>query len=424
MRPMPELTRGRALALQDELVEVLAHPKVQERLRRALEVAGDDPMQRSRVRQAICLPLQEPVVRRFGFADVEQAITAFSAGAFADDPEISERKRTLFRLVDPAPWSREQVEEPAARSLREQAALFNVSMAVGPSRVALPWGSAAPVALHTTGPAERKMSGEDGRRSSRRGRRSQSFDLAVARLRSGSAQTLQRARSVPRPVRGVDPGTPFTRDTAIAFQDALIERLGMPLLQDRLQAAFVAAAGDPVLRSRARQTLCLPMQYPLARRFGFEDVSESIRTFEHEPLRSDPQIIVRKAQIDELVGMPDVPLTARQSNGPDGRRLDKQPGRRWVVVGGAQHGGILVRRGRELTSALLGTRAGPVRLSTDAEVAEIDVYEERLHYRKVSGEGPDFGWVSIATQGEPLLLPRDANDSESGLLALVPRLGE
>merc|ERR1740122_486805 len=69
----------------------------------------------------------------------------------------------------------------------------------------------------------------------------------------------------------------------------------------------------------------------------------------------------------------------------------------WEIVGGADKGGILVREGRELTS-----KQAPSRLSTGATVEELELVGERLRYRRVTGSGPDTGWVSIALQGKVL----------------------
>jgi len=75
---------------------------------------------------------------------------------------------------------------------------------------------------------------------------------------------------------------------------------------------------------------------------------------------------------------------------------------RWEVVGGADRGGILVREGQDLASAQL-----PLRLSTGAQVEELELLGERLHFRRAGGEGPDSGWVSIRLKGKDLLLRVD-----------------
>eukprot|EP00439_Symbiodinium_sp_Y106_P018952 s5455_g2.t1 len=79
----------------------------------------------------------------------------------------------------------------------------------------------------------------------------------------------------------------------------------------------------------------------------------------------------------------------------------------WEVLGGADKGGIVVRQGRELTSAAL-----PVRLATGSVLEELAASENRLHFRRLAGTGPDEGWVSIAVAGKRLVAR--AEDAFSG----------
>mmetsp|Transcript_23450 Transcript_23450/g.66929 ORF Transcript_23450/g.66929 Transcript_23450/m.66929 type:complete len:486 (+) Transcript_23450:112-1569(+) len=80
----------------------------------------------------------------------------------------------------------------------------------------------------------------------------------------------------------------------------------------------------------------------------------------------------------------------------------------WRVVGGGEAGGLLVREGRELTSAQL-----PSRLSMGALVEELALRGERLQYRKMEGSGPDCGWVSVKAKGSMLLVRADAQALEA-----------
>jgi len=70
----------------------------------------------------------------------------------------------------------------------------------------------------------------------------------------------------------------------------------------------------------------------------------------------------------------------------------------WVIMGGADKGGILVREGQELKSSAVSDR-----LSTGAEVEQIEVIGDRFHYRLVSGSGPKEGWVSTRVRGKEQL---------------------
>jgi len=68
----------------------------------------------------------------------------------------------------------------------------------------------------------------------------------------------------------------------------------------------------------------------------------------------------------------------------------------WTVVGGLK-GGIVVRKDRSVRSPELG------RLAKNTRVREVELDGERLHYEKVDGDGPDFGWVSVRLKGTDLL---------------------
>jgi len=74
----------------------------------------------------------------------------------------------------------------------------------------------------------------------------------------------------------------------------------------------------------------------------------------------------------------------------------------WIVVGGEHVNGIIVRQGESLSTKVL-----PVRLSFGATVEEIEKYGNRLHYRRLKGDGPNFGWVSVELPQKQLLMPLD-----------------
>jgi len=72
------------------------------------------------------------------------------------------------------------------------------------------------------------------------------------------------------------------------------------------------------------------------------------------------------------------------------------------VVGGVDKGGLIVRAGHELASVAL-----PERLSNGALVEEEELVGDRLSYIRISGFGPNKGWVSIKLRGKDLLIPAD-----------------
>mmetsp|Transcript_173457 Transcript_173457/g.421900 ORF Transcript_173457/g.421900 Transcript_173457/m.421900 type:complete len:411 (-) Transcript_173457:276-1508(-) len=74
----------------------------------------------------------------------------------------------------------------------------------------------------------------------------------------------------------------------------------------------------------------------------------------------------------------------------------------WEIVGGADKGGILVREGESTGSAQTAER-----LSTGAFVEEIELKGERLHFKRLSGTGPEEGWISIKLPGKDLAVRTD-----------------
>mmetsp|Transcript_128694 Transcript_128694/g.223162 ORF Transcript_128694/g.223162 Transcript_128694/m.223162 type:complete len:498 (-) Transcript_128694:37-1530(-) len=80
-------------------------------------------------------------------------------------------------------------------------------------------------------------------------------------------------------------------------------------------------------------------------------------------------------------------------------------GQIWEIVGGADKGGVLVREGLELNSAQSASR-----LATGTMVEELELRGERLHFRRITGSGPDEGWISIALK-DKVLACRVASDA-------------
>jgi len=76
----------------------------------------------------------------------------------------------------------------------------------------------------------------------------------------------------------------------------------------------------------------------------------------------------------------------------------------WVVVGGSDKGGILVREGKDTASP-----QSPERLSTGALVREQELDGERFHFERITGKGPVSGWVSTRLgTGKDLLVRAEA----------------
>ncbi|CAJ1391988.1 unnamed protein product [Effrenium voratum] len=79
----------------------------------------------------------------------------------------------------------------------------------------------------------------------------------------------------------------------------------------------------------------------------------------------------------------------------------------WRVVGGAEKGGILVRRGAGLESEVLSER-----LSCGALVQELSRQNSRLQFRLLQGHGPSRGWVSVRVKDTALLVEESHEATE------------
>lgn len=89
----------------------------------------------------------------------------------------------------------------------------------------------------------------------------------------------------------------------------------------------------------------------------------------------------------------------------------------WEVVGGADKGGIVVREGQDTSSALKQTR-----LSTGASIRELQLEGERLRYERLTGSGPDTGWVSVRIPDKELVV-KVAATADKTLQGSAPTLG-
>lgn len=71
----------------------------------------------------------------------------------------------------------------------------------------------------------------------------------------------------------------------------------------------------------------------------------------------------------------------------------------WEVVGGTDVGGIIVRKGVEVKS-----EAYAERLSTGALIEGLSLNDGRLQYKKLTGSGPETGWVTIKLKTKDLVV--------------------
>lgn len=217
----------------------------------------------------------------------------------------------------------------------------------------------------------------------------------------------------------------LSRHQVLEIQDALIKEYQKQEFQDKLHAAVAAAGTSAAEQLHARHEVCLKVQGPIIEKYGFEPTLRGVhQTFGAltDDMRRDPEIEARIVTMSALVERRDPRAQREQekdaktnaslelSHAHQGSRhpavhVEAAEGRLWRVVGGTHHHGVMVRKGKELSSPVLSDGNHEARLSTGAVVHEMELFGERLHYKKITGDGPDYGWVSINLHGSALLEP-------------------
>jgi len=218
----------------------------------------------------------------------------------------------------------------------------------------------------------------------------------------------------------------MTGEQVLEMERALMEQYKKAEFQDKLHEAWKAAAGDTMEQMKKRQELCLPIQIPIVTKYGFEGTKKGVAQStaavqavpdQTEEMLRNHQVLMWLTDPEEQKQKPDFVPDAEV---PEFIRPPKPKvyledllarGSPWVVVGGGDKGGILVRKGEALDSPFYHFR-----LATGARlVAESDVKGKRLHYRKLTGDGPDFGWVSISVPAKGLLVKPDEVEMDDEL---------
>jgi len=204
----------------------------------------------------------------------------------------------------------------------------------------------------------------------------------------------------------------LTEEQVLAIHHQLAKEYKKAEFQLRLHAAWAKSGGVKVHQRSAVREACWSVQLPLMLRYGFEESGSGLQDFtssltaapqtaELETLRSTISWLLNpEHQEDWPDFVPDAELPKPEHGQlrPDDLRAR---GSRWLVTGGPQGRGLLVRKGEALDSA-----AFPFRLQKGAQLRALDAVEgNRLHYRRLSGDGPDFGWISIEANGNTLVKP-------------------
>ncbi|CAE7556433.1 unnamed protein product, partial [Symbiodinium natans] len=157
---------------------------------------------------------------------------------------------------------------------------------------------------------------------------------------------------------------------------------------------------------RAEKVAALEDRWGLPPKFFASEVPKLLRWLAdprsmllHDLLGSPPCITVRFVR---GIALADPVRTLLETSDPNVPCLLEFPPC-WRVVGGEQTGGLLVRQGPGLDSALF-----PERLEHGALIAEVDVQGARMQYRKLLGGGPPQGWITkFVQQSSKLLIVRE-----------------
>jgi len=252
----------------------------------------------------------------------------------------------------------------------------------------------------------------------------------------------------------------LTASEALRLQDALLDAYISPAFQKKLWAAFAEAGDDPMAQLAAVAGLCGPVEGPIFEGYGFQDMEQMYRALPDE-LNADRWVAWRRKTIAVLLSPALQQSEAGTGGADDAEKADDiffdcdtphpedaaqhaawsatppdaaggaappedaaqpaaggaappddaaQPARDsaqpepcrqiWTVVGGSDAGGILVRESHDLHSQQMGRR-----LSTGSEVEEVEKKGDRIRFRRLSGDGPESGWVSSYAGGKTLMLP-------------------
>lgn len=200
----------------------------------------------------------------------------------------------------------------------------------------------------------------------------------------------------------------LSKAQAIEINHLLAKEFSTADFQGKLREAFEKAGNSERMQGQARHQVCFPVQAPIVKRFGFEPTRAGVMrcqlALETEDLQANPE--VRKGTMllrwltDPSRQKLGPPPAGYERYKPRELRVDEETGegRLWVVAGGTAHGGVVVRVGKAMAS-----KECIRRLSPGATVEQLDLEDGRLHYRKVEGDGPDYGWVSVSYAGRPLM---------------------
>eukprot|EP00406_Dinophysis_acuminata_P015208 CAMPEP_0179342464 /NCGR_PEP_ID=MMETSP0797-20121207/70418_1 /TAXON_ID=47934 /ORGANISM="Dinophysis acuminata, Strain DAEP01" /LENGTH=213 /DNA_ID=CAMNT_0021056675 /DNA_START=36 /DNA_END=675 /DNA_ORIENTATION=+ len=212
----------------------------------------------------------------------------------------------------------------------------------------------------------------------------------------------------------------MTRQEVEEMLTALVAAYKKKEFQDELHEEWSYAGKDEMAQGRARQKVASHTRSRSSRdtassrpKYGFEPTKKGVaqaaaacnaRDSEYTEhmrwMHFALQWLVSPLEQKVNPGFVEDAQVPREELRDPERPLPGKKGSYFVVVGGEDRGGIVVRREEDTDSTMYGTR-----LKTGAKVrAREDVTKGfRLKYELIDGEGPEFGWVSTAVGSKKLM---------------------
>eukprot|EP00747_Dinoflagellata_sp_TGD_P165440 gnl/TRDRNA2_/TRDRNA2_186720_c0_seq1.p1 gnl/TRDRNA2_/TRDRNA2_186720_c0~~gnl/TRDRNA2_/TRDRNA2_186720_c0_seq1.p1 ORF type:complete len:567 (-),score=96.26 gnl/TRDRNA2_/TRDRNA2_186720_c0_seq1:74-1774(-) len=237
------------------------------------------------------------------------------------------------------------------------------------------------------------------------------------------------------------------------FQEASWRELAETMQRRSVRCGGLAAAEAELSREAWVPSIWRERQIPVLRMFGWEPIAGKSLTLDADDVKmgansndiiTDPHVILRNLMIEYLIDPllqkklripptthrwtsslhvpPGIPM--RKLETPDPRENADDAPRVWVVVGGSSRGGVTVYESEEEDSVVMGCR-----LAEGAIIEEIEIDGGRLHFERLTGIGPDVGWVDMFFRDGPQVAPlwfdsEDWSEEAKTRKSAIPMLGD
>mmetsp|Transcript_106805 Transcript_106805/g.195772 ORF Transcript_106805/g.195772 Transcript_106805/m.195772 type:complete len:488 (-) Transcript_106805:215-1678(-) len=199
----------------------------------------------------------------------------------------------------------------------------------------------------------------------------------------------------------------LTRERALSLQEELRTAFSGANFQSKLSLAESAHGHGTLEFKKVQQELIRSVQRQVLPDFGYEPSDEGVAEMRRDVNAfsdASAEVSANIEAINKLIGkIPDPEIRAEFREAQLTKfkppvLVAKESDNYQVVVGDGFRGGILVRLGEGVTSL-----AHRQPLSKGAIVRVLVTIGNRANFEKVSGEGPNYGWVSLHVRNKPLM---------------------